>query len=176
MRNTNQRRSLLVIAGALAAVTVLVSTSVVSATGANVARANGDLIAYVNPYGDGTPNPVAGGQASVHAVATASGKTIVTLHVSGLPANRSFGSHVHILACDDNKAGGHYRNVPSDPASPDNEIWLDFTTNAAGAGEAHATVDWVIRDGGAKAVVIHNATTNSGGVAGPKLGCLNVDF
>lgn len=176
MQNFNHRRSLLVIAGALAAVTVLVSTSVVSAKGASVVRATGDLITYANPYANGTPNPLDGGEASVHAVATASGKTIVTLHVSGLPANRSFGSHVHILACDDNKAGGHYRNVPADPASPENEIWLDFTTNAAGRGEAHATVDWVIRSGGAKAVIIHDRTSDSAGVAGPKLGCLNVDF
>src|SRR5436853_252172 len=89
----------------------LVGLGVAAADGAKVVRSSGDLTVYANPYANGSENPISGGEASVHSVTTASGKTIVTLHVSGLPANRSFGSHVHKLACSDNKAGGHYQNV-----------------------------------------------------------------
>jgi Cu-Zn family superoxide dismutase len=146
------------------------------ADGAKVVAAHGPLTAYANPYGDGTANSVDGGTADVAAVATPSGKTIVTLHVEGLTPNREYGSHVHKLACDDNKAGGHYQHVDPGPATADNEIWLDFTTNAAGRGSAQAIVDFVIRPGGAKAVVIHDHGTDHAGAAGPKLGCLGVPF
>ena len=148
-------------------------------------RSSGDLTVYADPYGTGAANPITGGEASVHSVTTPSGKTIVTLHVSGLPANRSFGSHVHKLACNDNKAGGHYQNVPAVPptsvndpsvANPENEVWLDFTANAAGNAEAHAEVDFAFRLDGANAVMIHDHHTESGGVAGSKLACLDVDF
>jgi len=169
----------------MAMVAVTLGAAIASAEGAKVVRSSGDLTVYANPYGNGTDNPISGGAASVHSVTTPSGKTIVTLHVSGLPADRSFGSHVHKLACSNNKAGGHYQNVPAVPpvsvndpsvANPDNEVWLDFTTNAAGNGEAHAEVDFAFRADGANAVIIHDHHTESGGVAGAKLACLNVNF
>jgi Cu-Zn family superoxide dismutase len=46
-----------------------------------------------------------------------------------------------------------------------NEIWLDFTTDAAGKGMADRTVDFKVRPGEAKAIVIHAMMTGSGGVA-----------
>jgi Cu-Zn family superoxide dismutase len=165
--------------GAAATLTMLLPGMAWGSSGADVVRAEGSLTAYDNPYGTGAANPTAGGAARVHAVANSSGedgKTIVTLHVTGLAPNREFGSHVHILACGDNKAGGHYRNDPAGPATPDNEIWLDFTTNGAGSGRAQAVVDWTIRPGGAKAVIIHDHETEPGGAAGPKLACLDVAF
>ncbi|MEO6713130.1 MAG: hypothetical protein ABIM89_06845 [Mycobacteriales bacterium] len=149
------------------------------ANGAEVTKAAGPLTSYANPYGNGTANTTDGGTARVHAVANSSGdagKTIVTLHVSGLAPNREYGSHVHVLACDNNKAGPHYRNVVANPASPENEIWLDFTTNAAGNGSAQAVVDWTIRPDGANAVIIHDRHSDHLGVAGPKLACINVAF
>lgn len=152
-------------------------------------RAEGELTRYADPYGTGADNPVpAGSTARVQAVTTASGRTVVTLHVSGLPSNRDFGSHVHVLGCANNKAGGHYQNeVDPTPATPeseyansDNEIWLDFTTDDDGNGSAQANVAWTLRPDGANAVVIHDRHTTIGdpgsGTAGPKLACLDVDF
>jgi Cu/Zn superoxide dismutase len=166
-------------AGAAATLMALLPGSAWGSNAADVVRSAGPLTVYADPYGDGTANPTDGGSARVQAVANSSGaagKTIVTLHVTGLAPNREFGSHVHILACGDNKAGGHYRNVPTGPATPDNEIWLDFTTDDEGSGSAQAVVNWTIRPGGAKAVVIHDHGTEPGGAAGPKLACLDVAF
>lgn len=157
----------------------------VSAAGsATVVTGEGALTLYANPYGDGRPNPVEeGATARVHAVEDASGRTIVTVHVKGLPANREFGSHVHVADCATNKAGGHYQNVPGTGAAfanAENEIWLDFHTNDAGNATAKATVDWTFRPGGANAVIIHNNHTAhadpGAGTAGSKLACLDVDF
>jgi Cu-Zn family superoxide dismutase len=87
--------------------------------------------------------------------------------------------------CDNNKAGGHYQHNPfpdggsaTDPthANSTNEAWLDFTTNASGAGSAEATVNWRPRAGEANAVIIHDMRTGDGGVAGAKLACTNVPF
>jgi len=131
-------------------------------------------------------NPIASTMmGTAEGFAVAGGKMRLVLSVTGLPANRAFGSHLHKLKCDDNKAGGHYQNVPfpdggsaSDPAfaNPANEAWLDFTTDAAGAGHAETTVDWVPRAGQANAVIIHDMKTADGGVAGAKLACTNIPF
>jgi hypothetical protein len=72
---------------------------------------------------------------------TADGKTIVTVHVEGLAANTTYGSHVHQQACAVGDADGHYRFDPSGPATPPNEIWPGFTTDDAGVGNGRAIVD-----------------------------------
>jgi hypothetical protein len=131
---------------------------------------------FADPFGNGAPNPAEGVRGFVHHNTTGDGRTHVVLQVRGLPPNRDFGSHVHALPCNDNKAGGHYRNDPAGPATPANEIWLDFTTNAAGNGSAQAVVDFLIRPAGAHAVIIHDHTTDQAGAAGPKLACLDVNF
>lgn len=170
------RRWLLATSIAVAAMAILVGAEAVSARAAR-AVGNGQLTIYADPYSTGAANPISdSGSARVQAITTPNGKTIVTLHVRGLPANRAFGAHVHILGCDNNKAGGHYRNDPAGPATPENEIWLDFTSNAAGRGQAHAVVDFAIRPGAANAVVIHDRHTDAAGAAGAKLACLNVGF
>jgi Cu-Zn family superoxide dismutase len=61
-------------------------------------------------------------------------------------------------------------------ANPRNELWLDFKTNSHGSGYAFARVDFLIRPGEAKAVVIHDRATDMNGVAGPKLACVDVPF
>ena len=153
---------------------------------ANAARAEGALAVYANPYGDGRENPIAeGAKAKVQAVRTASGKTVVTLHVFGATPNRNFGSHVHVSGCDVNKAGGHYQNevapagLAADPrwANPQNEVWLDVVTDAEGNASAQAVVNYHFRENGANAIILHDQHTNhSNGTAGSKLGCLDVDF
>jgi len=87
-------------------------------------------------------------------VRTADGKTIVTVHVEGLLPDTEYGSHVHKQACADGNAGTHYRFDPTGPALPPNEIWPEFTTNAAGVGNGRAVVD-ATAGPTAIAVVIH---------------------
>ena len=87
-------------------------------------------------------------------VRTADGKTIVTLHVAGLAPNTTYGAHVHQRACAVGAADGHYKFDPSGPATPPNEIWPGFTTNAAGSGHGMATVD-ATAGATAVSVVIH---------------------
>lgn len=74
-------------------------------------------------------------------VRTADGKTIVTVHVTGLAPDTTYGAHVHQQACGSGDADGHYRFNPAGPAAPPNEIWPGFTTSAAGVGNGKATVD-----------------------------------
>ena len=120
------------------------------------------------------------------------GATTTTLRVTGLVPNRAYGSHAHTQACtpaDGADAGPHYQ-LSEDPvtpsvdpayANPQNEIWLDFTTDAEGNGEATSTVPWVFpEDRRAAAVVIHEkpTATHAGhaGTAGGRPGCVTVDF
>src|SRR5436190_12412711 len=145
--------------GILTMGTMMLVVSATAAGGAaRVVRASGELTRYSDPYGTGVDNPIpAGATATVHATQDANGTTIVTLQVRGLPANREFGAHAHVLGCANNKAGGHYQNVrvpigvPNDStyANEQNEIWLDFATNAAGNGSATTTVAWTFRIDGA---------------------------
>jgi hypothetical protein len=87
-------------------------------------------------------------------VRTADGKTIVSVHVEGLAPETAYGSHVHKQACADGEADGHYRFDPSGPATPPNEIWPGFTTNAAGIGNGRAVVQG-IAGSSAISVVVH---------------------
>lgn len=118
------------------------------------------------------------------------GRTTVELKVSGLLPDTKYGSHVHTKPCGAKPAdsGPHYQNS-KDPVSPsvdpryanaENEIWLDFTTDAQGAASAEATVAWEFRKGEANAVVVHAAHTSTehgkAGTAGDRLACLTATF
>ncbi|SES38068.1 superoxide dismutase family protein [Lentzea albida] len=120
----------------------------------------------------------------------ADGRTTVELKVSGLLPDTKYGSHVHTKPCGAKPAdsGPHYQNS-KDPVSPsvdpryanaENEIWLDFTTDAQGAASATATVAWEFREGEANAVVVHAAHTSTehgkAGTAGDRLACLTATF
>ena len=150
-----------------------------------IGTSKGDWEVYMNPFGDGGASPIPNTmKGSVEAFSPGSSKMRVKLSVTGLPASRPFGSHLHKLACADNKAGAHYQNnaAPdggaSDPmyANSKNEVWLDFVTDAMGAGSAEANVDWTPRAGEAKSVVIHDLMTKNDGTAGAKLACVNMEF
>jgi Cu-Zn family superoxide dismutase len=154
----------------------------VAGSGAHVA---GDLTVY-------TALAPAGATAKVHSVETGSGRTIVTLHVKGLKPDTAYGAHAHTRPCDRKSAsaaGPHFQHVvdpmtPSvDPAyaNPQNEIWLDLTTNSAGNGHAKAVVDWQFPDDRrAQSVIIHERHTSTGtgvaGTAGARVACLTVPF
>ncbi|RAS66189.1 Cu-Zn family superoxide dismutase [Lentzea atacamensis] len=120
----------------------------------------------------------------------AGGRTTVELKVSGLQPGTKYGSHVHTKPCGAKPAdsGPHYQNE-KDPVTPSvdpkyanaqNEIWLDFTTDARGAATATATVNWEFRKGEANAVIIHatHSSTEHGkaGTAGDRLACLTAQF
>ena len=164
---------------------VLAAMPVTSASAAATRiRAEAPLTAY-------SASIPAGATARVQAVATGSGRTVVTLHVWGLVPHNAYGAHAHVNACGATgaAAGPHYqdRRAPAGHladiafANPDNEIWLDLTTDADGNGAAQTVVDWQFRADGANSVVVHAQPTAAGpdgsaGTAGSRLACLSVDF
>ena len=104
----------------------------------------------------------------------ASGRTYVFVHVTGLTPNTAYGAHVHKAACGATDAAGspifadgHYRFDPLGPADALNEIWPEFTTNAAGVGNGFARNDGIAGPT-AVAVVIHAP-------GGAKIACADLD-
>jgi superoxide dismutase, Cu-Zn family len=170
---------------ALAIGGVVVIAAPAGADGAVVASAAGAVTsnpAFVANTTDAV-NPTLDAAARVHIVVNGGqeGQTLVSLHVDGLPAGRSFGAHLHRDACSTGFGGPHYQ--APDPAHPvaasadaEHEVWLDFTTNAAGRGSALAVVPFEVQ-AGARAVVIHQGEhTMTGGVAGQRLACIDVNI
>ncbi|WP_028649895.1 superoxide dismutase family protein [Nocardiopsis sp. CNT312] len=122
------------------------------------------------------------------------GQTFVQFTGTGLEPEREFGAHVHTDPCgeDPADAGPHYQNEqdpaatadePSnDPAyaNPENEVWLDFTTDETGNVVADSTVDWEFREGEANSLVLHEHHTKTGegeaGKAGDRLACVTAQF
>jgi len=177
--------------------TIVVSAGLVGAAAFVVAApslagsvlASGEVVRYPGqaPIADA---PV-GATARVHSVETGSDRTIVTLHVTGMHPFARYGAHAHVKACGATgaAAGPHwqYDRDPVSPsvdpayANPDNEIWLDLTTNHAGAGHAKAVVDWQFpSDRRPRSVIIHEQHTATGagiaGMAGKRVACLDVAF
>jgi Cu-Zn family superoxide dismutase len=119
------------------------------------------------------------------------GRTTVGLEVAGLQPNRRYGAHAHAKPCgaEGTDAGPHFQ-LQQDPvspsvdpayANPENEIWLDFETDAAGAGEATTTVAWDFpADRRAQSVIIHAMPTSTepgkAGTAGDRAACITVAF
>ena len=59
-------------------------------------------------------------------------------------------SHVHAAPCALGDADGHYKNDPTGPAAPPNEIWLaegTFVANAAGVANERAVVGYTAGTG-----------------------------
>ncbi|MEU6270534.1 superoxide dismutase family protein [Saccharopolyspora shandongensis] len=119
------------------------------------------------------------------------GQTKITVNVEGLQPNRDYGAHVHTKPCgptgDD--AGPHFQEKadpvkPSvDPAyaNPQNEVWLDFHTDAQGNATATAEGNWSFDSRqDAKSFVIHEMHTHTepgkAGTAGGRLACTNATF
>jgi superoxide dismutase, Cu-Zn family len=131
-----------------------------------------------------------GARATVKAEAT-DASTRTTLTVDGLNPNSTYGAHAHAKPCGPtgDAAGPHFQRnqdpvTPSvDPAyaNPTNEIWLDLTTDARGAGTATSTVGWNFpADRRAMSVVIHEKATmtepGKAGTAGSRPACVDVRF
>ncbi|MQY32825.1 hypothetical protein SRB17_07840 [Streptomyces sp. RB17] len=119
----------------------------------------------------------AGALIQVRQITGANGVTTVQLRVAGVKPNHLFGVHIHQKACgaDPAAAGKHYQNHPGTDAShttKDNEVWLDFKSNANGIGSAGAKHAWAFRKGQAGSVVIHNEP----GLKGSRVACFTVPF
>lgn len=168
-----------------AAVSASVAGSPVAAAPAEQVRAEGPLVRY-----DTTLVPE-DAYARVKAVYDGAGRTHVQLQVWGLAPDTEYGAHAHTNPCGATgaAAGPHFQHVqdpvtPStDPAyaNPENEIWLDLTTNAAGHGVATTVVPWQFSPTRrAQSVILHVEHTHTGpqdsGVAGARLACLSVPF
>lgn len=115
----------------------------------------------------------------------------VKLTVSGLKPNHTYGTHVHVKPCgaQATDAGGHLQHTPDpkasasppsvDPsfANPTNEVWLDLTTDASGAGTSTATAQWRFTDA-PRAIVLHAEKTKTApgeaGTAGARVACLTL--
>lgn len=86
------------------------------------------------------------------------GGTTVSLDVSGLKPKTAYVAHVHTGGCDQADPGGpHFQFEKGGSEEPPNEIHLEFTTDAAGAGEAEASSKREVAAGEAGSVVIHTA-------------------
>ena len=117
--------------------------------------------------------------ARVHVVKTGDGKTIVTLHITGVkaPAGQKFGAHVHTSACGATGvlAGPHYLHSGATGSLEQREIWLDFTVNAAGNGHAVAIRPWSLDESVQRSVILHLLPTAPDGSAGARLACIDLD-
>ncbi|MFI6298931.1 superoxide dismutase family protein [Nonomuraea sp. NPDC050790] len=122
----------------------------------------------------------AGSQASLTAESR-DGRTTSSLVVEGLLPDRKYGAHLHTNPCgakpDD--SGPHFQHHGKS-ASAANEVWLDLTTDAEGAGRATAHNDWALEPGRLpRALVIHaQPTTSTGpsaGTAGSRVACLTLN-
>lgn len=141
-----------------ATIVALLFAPSVLALGATVTRGE------INAFAAGAGQPITG---RAQMVRTPDGKTIVTVHLEGLKANTTYGSHVHQLPCGSSDADGHYKYDPAGPAAPPNEIWPGFTTNDAGVGNGNATVDWIAGPT-AVSVVVHAP-------GGAKIACADLE-
>ena len=117
----------------------------------------------------------------------------VRLDVTGMVPRRSYGAHLHTGSCTavPAQAGPHYQHrrdpkagpsAPSiDPsfANPDNEVWLDFTADAAGAGSAVIHENWTFDEAHPpRSLIVHADVTRTGkgvaGMAGPRVACVRL--
>ena len=142
-----------------------------------------------------TYNPLVplGARVKVDAWYLPDGRTVVVLRATGLKDNYDYGAHAHADACGATgaAAGPHYQfqkdpvspSINSAFANPDNEVWVDFTTDAKGRGSAMAVQEWQPHaDRRPGSVVLHVEHTHDGtgggvaGYAGPRLACVTVGF
>lgn len=106
--------------------------------------------------------PVAGTPAGYSEVAgeadleRSDGDTKVSLAVSGLEPKKAYVAHLHTGGCDQADPGGpHFQFEKGGSDEPPNEIHLEFTTDAAGEGEAEASSKREVPPGEAGSVVLH---------------------
>jgi Cu-Zn family superoxide dismutase len=132
--------------------------------------------------------------ATAEVVITKKPKSVtVRLSVTGMVPRRAYGAHLHTQPCTaaPAAAGPHYEHVhepatavsppAGDPryANPRNEVWLDFTADAQGAGSAVAAQGWSFDETNPpRSLIVHAEVTRTGkgeaGTAGPRVACLTL--
>jgi superoxide dismutase, Cu-Zn family len=91
---------------------------------------------------------------------TVAPQTTATVSVTGLLASTAYGIHVHDHTCGLLSGGGHYKIDPTiTTAQQSNEIWLNLTTDGAGAGTQTLSVSHLARPEGGS-IVIHDPDTS----------------
>ncbi|MFF7964224.1 superoxide dismutase family protein [Streptomyces sp. NPDC007903] len=102
----------------------------------------------------------------------AGGATTIDLRITGVRPRHSFGASVHRRPCGSlpADAGPRYENQPG-PAD-DNEVRLDFTTDARGTGSASDRHTWGLRRDEAASVVIQDRP----GEDATRVACFTVPF
>lgn len=119
--------------------------------------------------------------------------TTYALKVTGLLPDRGYAAHAHSKPCgkvgDD--AGPHFQHkkdpaadkenpsVDAEYANPENEVWLDVTTDAEGAGKSEAEVPFSVDGAAPQSVMVHakeKTPTEDGkaGKAGDRVACLSL--
>lgn len=153
MRNRMHTRTARLLGAIGAAALVSAAGAAGTAAGASGGEAvtRGELV----PFAAG-----AGGSLEGHAqmVRTASGATIVSLHVDGLVPGASYASHVHAAPCAVGAADGHYKHDPAGAPVPPNEIWPGdgpFVANPAGRANLNAVAAFTAGPT-AVSVVVHD--------------------
>jgi Cu-Zn family superoxide dismutase len=90
------------------------------------------------------------------------GGTTVSISVTGLEPKTKYIAHLHTGGCDQADPGGpHFQFKKGGSEEPPNEIHLEFTSNAAGEGEAEASSKREVPVGEAGSFVIHTAEGES---------------
>lgn len=90
------------------------------------------------------------------------GGTVVSLSVTGLEPKTAYVAHLHTGGCGQADPGGpHFQFKKGGSDEPPNEIHLEFSSNAAGEGEAEATSKREVPVGEAGSVVVHAAEEES---------------
>ncbi|MFD0203435.1 MULTISPECIES: hypothetical protein [Saccharothrix] len=123
------------------------------------------------------------------------GATTVRLSAELLQPDRGYAIHAHTDPCGRNgiDAGPHYQHevdpaaTPERPsvdpayANPQNEIWLELTTDGQGNGLAETTVPFTFDDRVPASIVLHEQPTTEtahgrAGSAGARLACFTAPF
>lgn len=160
---------------AVVVVAVLLGTAGVAAAAWKI-KAN-ERLTDLRTNTDGTE----GARAMVLARPVGTSSTRVSLTLRGidrLRAGDTYGAHVHTGPCQEGNgsaAGPHYNHGGG--VSATTEVWLDFTVRRGGAARSKTVVPFVIPNGAARSVVIHEQATNPAtGLAGARVACIPVAF
>ncbi len=166
-----------------------------SASAGQAPLTEGTASGAFQPFPKGTqaitynPGVVPAGATAQVSIATTSQGVRVRLAVTGMLARRAYGAHLHTMTCTSvpDDAGPHYQHQadPSKPsvdpayANPDNEVWLDFTTDSKGAATVASTHAWVFDTGlSPHSLIIHSELTRTdkgkAGTAGTRVACLTL--
>jgi hypothetical protein len=148
-------RKLIVVLCVLAASVVLAACgssddSTTGTSGEESAAVTGEFA----PVADAAPEY--SGVAGEAELQRSSGGTVVSMTVSGLEPKTQYMAHLHTGGCDQADPGGpHFQFKPGDSEEPPNELHLQFTSDAAGDGEATTSSKQEVPVGEAGSVVLH---------------------